>query len=274
MQNHGKNETNSKQNKDWFEVPNPREKISLLPEALQTAFSLTRPKTNFCLGRDIRVVPTAQLPPKLGLGSKEGQGRLLHDLASIELQAMELGARTLFEFPEAPAEFRKELAIVVESESQHLQLCLNELDSLGYQWGDWDVRLALWDTVSDQDSLIERVLIVHRYLEGSGLDAGESIMRRLLGVASKSVRRAVGVIVEEEVEHVLFGSRWYHKLCAENCLDPEAEFSRLCYQLSQRAPRREKISLDLRRRAGFTEFELEELEKLSQQNKFKNQIGY
>lgn len=250
----------TRQGMNWFSIPSPFEKIALLTGALSEAEKLTRGYSDFRLGRDIRVVSPAELPPKPGLSSHAGQGRLLHDLASIEMQAMELAVRTLYEFPDAPMEFRRELAAVALSEGEHLGMCLRGLESVGHAWGDWDVHLSLWNTVSKDDSLIDRVLIVHRYLEGSGLDAGDSILRRLIGVASKEVRNFVKRIVTEEVDHVLFGSRWYRKLCEEAKLDSEREFASRIGRIAALAPRRERVARDLRLRAGFTEFEIEALE--------------
>ena len=124
-----------------------------------------------------------QLPAKKGLSFKEGQARLLHDLASIELQAMELCLRSLYEYPDAPVAFREQLATIALGEGNHLQLCLNGIETLGFAWGDWPVHVALWHSTANSDSLLDRILIVHRYLEGSGLDAGDTLLRRLSGVA-------------------------------------------------------------------------------------------
>ncbi len=170
--------------------------------------------------------------------------------------------RTLCEYPEANLEFRQELAELALSEGRHLELCLNHLEWLGSHWGNWDVHLSLWNMVGCEDSLIDRILIVHRYLEGSGLDAGESILRRLCGVASKSVRSVVGVIVNEEIDHVRFGSLWYREFCESEHLDPEREFATRMERIARLAPRREKISRELRIKGGFSEVELEVLERL------------
>src|SRR6218665_1741766 len=59
--------------------------------------------------RDIEVLHAKKHPPKKGFSTAEGQARMLHDLANIELQAMELGLRTLVEFPNAPQGFKEEL---------------------------------------------------------------------------------------------------------------------------------------------------------------------
>jgi uncharacterized ferritin-like protein (DUF455 family) len=248
----------------WFEIENPMQKIAALPAELHAVMASTsRSSAALILGRDVEVVPMHLLPPKIGLSQPRGQARLLHDLANIELQAMELAVRTLHEFPEAPVDFREELAEIALSESRHLELCLKGIDTLGSRWGEWQVHSALWNTVGEDDTLLSRILIVHRYLEGSGLDAGESILRRLAGVADKATRDVVKTIVEEEVGHVLFGSRWYHRLAAIEKVDVEKDFALRMNEISRIAPRRERIARDVRTKAGFTDFELDVLESLT-----------
>lgn len=77
--------------------------------------------------RDALILPTKDHPKKLGLSLIEGQARALHDLASIELQAMELGLRTLAEFPDANRDFRNQMADLTLNEGEHLKLCLKSL---------------------------------------------------------------------------------------------------------------------------------------------------
>lgn len=247
----------------WFSLPSPFAKITQLPQVLAAAEGLSTPVSPAQLGRDIKVVSPADLPNKPGLSSKLGQARLLHDLANIELQAMELAVRSYVEYPEAPASFRKELAELALSEGRHLQLCLEGLISLEVPWGHWDAHLSLWNLVAPEDSLLDRILIVHRYLEGSGLDAGESILRRLSGVGDKQVRSCVRTIVDEEVDHVMFGSRWFRYFCEQERRDPEKEFAARIPRIAHLAPRRERLSHELRKKAGFTTAELATLESVS-----------
>src|SRR5688572_7772101 len=90
--------------------PNVFAKLAALPEVLAGLLRGESQAVPMNPGRDVQIFPINKLPPKKGLSTREGQARLLHDLASIELQAMELGVRTLAEYPEAPARFRVELA--------------------------------------------------------------------------------------------------------------------------------------------------------------------
>lgn len=214
-------------------------------------------------GRDIKLLLPGDLPPKKGLSYAEGQARMLHDLASIELQAMELGLRTLIEFPEAPIGFREELAAVTLSEAHHLKLCLQGIEKLGYRWGHWGTHTMLWGATSSLDSLLDRILIVHRYLEGSGLDAGDTLLRRLDSVLESPLHHISKVIVEEEVGHVEFGSRWYREICQKDKRDPQADFPERMENLRKRLPKRiERISRRLRLMAGFSELEINYLEGL------------
>jgi len=152
-------------------------------------------------------------------------------------------------------------------EARHLELCLNAIEALGFSWGHWPVHTLLWQSVSAADSLLDRVLIVHRYLEGSGLDAGGTLLRRLKGVPRSPLHDVVETIVREEVKHCDFGSRWYRILCEEAGLDSRQDFSQRILRLRSRLPKRiEPLSLELRAQAGFTDGELAWL------NEYRNSI--
>lgn len=242
-----------------IDVPDVWEKIKYIQKSCDSllaggSFALPRYP-----GRDVEVLDSKLHPPKLGFSKIAGQARMLHDLASIELQAMELGLRTLAEFPEAPQGFRAELAEVTVSEATHLRLCLEGIHDLGFQWGDWPVHCALWDAVSVEDALLDRILIVHRYLEGSGLDAGSYLIQRLNGVDDgKRTQQIVAQINFEEIGHVNFGSQWYRKICQSEKIDAGEDFPRRMEALRLKLPKRmEKINRDLRRKAGFTEQEID-----------------
>jgi uncharacterized ferritin-like protein (DUF455 family) len=243
--------------------PKARGKLASLPEVLARLLAGGAEQVPDRPGRDVQILPPHQLPNKKGLASLEGQSRMLHDLASIELQAMELGVRTLAEFPHAPVAFRQELAQITADEGRHFQLCIDLLDELGMPWGTFPTHIALWQAVSSEDSLLDRIVIVHRYLEGSGLDASDKLLRRLDSVPDKRVRNVVKVIRDEEMGHVQFGSRWYINLAIVEGMDPELDFESRLKSLMHRIPRRlEPINPVTRGEAGFTVKEIAALEDL------------
>ena len=247
-----------------FNIENINDKINVLRQSanfvLNQQFAIEVPHLP---ARDVSVLEFKAHPPKKGFSTKEGQARMLHDLASIELQAMELGLRTLAEFPEAPQEFKEKLWEITLSESEHLEMCLIEINALGFSWGDWPINCGLWQSVSSSDDLIDRVLIVHRYLEGSGLDAGDTLIKRLAGVDAANVQRAVQIINKEEVGHVLFGSEWYVKLCNNEGIDPNIDFKDRLNKLRIILPKRiSPINYELRKKSGFTDGEIKYLSEL------------
>mgnify|MGYP000721090671 CR=1 FL=1 len=213
--------------------------------------------------RDIEVLPPTLHPPKLGFSHAAGRARVIHDLASIELQAMELALRTLVEFPEAPPEFRRSLRDLAINEGEHFALCLNTLADMDFQWGHWPIHNGLWDCVRSDDSLLDRVLLVHRFLEGSGLDAGFTLHQRLSGVKDAAMKNCIARIHREELGHVQFGSRWFHHLSESSGKDPAAEFLAGVLRLLPRLPKRvEPLNVVLRSEAEFTPREIEICQKL------------
>jgi uncharacterized ferritin-like protein (DUF455 family) len=220
------------------------------------------------LPRDCQVMSTKELGAKPGLQSPEGQARLLHDLGNIELQAMELAIRTLAEYPDAPQEFREELRSVAIEESQHFLLCADRLVDLGFQWGFRPVHQALWEAVAEQP-LLERVMLVHRHMEATGLDAGSSILNRLTGLRQPPAREVVERIVRDELGHVEFGSRWFRRIARAEGRDPDACFAELFPSMLRRVPRTEKPKLELRAKAGFNAFELKVIDEVWSATNFK-----
>ena len=130
-----------------FTTADVRQKLRELEGACHQAL-LGRAATPLETARDIRIQATRERTPRAGLSLVAGRAQLLHDLANIELQAMELALRGVIEYPEAPPQLREELAALALSEGEHLKLCLDALEELGHKWGDWPIHLSLWQTIA------------------------------------------------------------------------------------------------------------------------------
>jgi uncharacterized ferritin-like protein (DUF455 family) len=258
----------------FFYSANVIEKIDQIESTVTEVLQYATPMHfNKPLLRDIMICSPQELPAKSGLSLADGQARLMHDLASIELQACEVMLRTLIEFPIAPVEFRETLGQMIIEEASHLKICLDCLTELNFHWGHWPVHICLWESLTNNDSLIDRMVIIHRYLEGSGLDAGAQILKRLNGVHAPNIYKGVNTIFKDEIKHVQFGSDWYRALCKQEGLDPNTDFPIRMEKLSSQLPKRlEKINRQLRIAAGFNNEELSYLEnrRLKQLGKLPN----
>jgi uncharacterized ferritin-like protein (DUF455 family) len=160
---------------------------------------------------------------------------------------------------------REQLVGIILDESRHLQLCLDGMHTLGFEWGFAPARTNLWDATSHDDTLLDRILIVHCYLEASGLDSGEWILNKLNGVINSAPRQIVRTIADEEIGHVQFGLNWFRSLCAKENKDASHEFQTRLTALHDKIPKRAaKITTDRRKAAGFTQVDLDFLVQFTQ----------
>lgn len=243
-------------------IANVWRKIEFMETACQKALEGQGPlEVPDLPARTPKIVEPKEMPTKKGFAHSEGRAHMLHDLASIELQAAELGLRTLIEFPDAPEEFKEKLFKITMEEVEHLKLCLEGLESLGFSWGDWPVQVKLWQSTAKDDDLLDRILIVHRYLEGAGLDASTRLLKRISGIDCPHIGKAIRKIASDEEAHVEFGSYWFQQICQVQNKDSDEEFKNRFRNLLPRLPRRlEKINSSLRLNLGFTKSELGVLE--------------
>lgn len=194
----------------------------------------------------------------------EGLAALLHAIAHIEFNAINLALDAVWRFPDMPEAFYRDWMRVADEEASHFTLLHELLQTLGYHYGDFPAHDGLWEMcVKTQNDITARMALVPRTLEARGLDATPLIQSRLKKVNSPAALRAVAVldvILRDEIGHVAIGNRWYGWLCARQGLEPVAHYRALARL--HNAPRlRPPFNLEARRAAGFTLDELDELQK-------------
>ncbi len=196
--------------------------------------------------------------PKRSLGSLEGRIGLLHALAHIEFNTINLALDALYRFRELPPQFYSDWLQVAVEEAQHFQLLHQRLQQLGAQYGDLPAHNGLWEAAcrTAHDPLV-RMALVPRVLEARGLDVTPGIMQRLRQINDHATIECLEVILREEVGHVAIGSHWFCYLCQQRGLEPKATFRQLLEQY--RTAVYPPFNLEARLRAGFTEQELHEL---------------
>ena len=186
----------------------------------------------------------------------EGRGALIHSLAHIELNAVDLGLDIVWRFPDMPKQFYIDWAIVAQEEAKHFTLLAEHLSGLGYQYGDFPAHTGLWDMAErTKGDLLARLALVPRTLEARGLDASPPVRDKLLSAGDKRGAEILSIILQDEIGHVATGNRWYRWLCNRRDLDPIATYKTLTERYS--APKlRGPFNLQARRAAGFDEDEL------------------
>ena len=204
--------------------------------------------------RPVLVEPAALKPRSPA--TREGRAALIHALAHIELNAVNLALDLAWRFEGMPAGFYREWIAVAGDEARHFQLLHAHLQALGFAYGDFPAHNGLWEMAEKtKRDLLARIALVPRTLEARGLDASPPIRQKLVSVGDDAGARILDVILRDEIGHVRLGNTWYRELCRQRSLDPAATYAVLAK--SYGAPRlRGPFNLEARRAAGFGEDEL------------------
>jgi uncharacterized ferritin-like protein (DUF455 family) len=194
------------------------------------------------------------------MATPEGVAALMHALAHIELNAVDLAADACWRFAGMPKVFYRDWAQVAREEAYHFGLLSDRLKELGYAYGDFPAHNSLWEMAEKtKHDVLARIALVPRTLEARGLDASPPIRNKLAGIGDKRGVEILDIILRDEIGHVAIGNRWYGHLCAERGLDPVGTYAELANRYG--APRlRAPFNLEARRAAGFSEVEIERLQ--------------
>lgn len=187
-----------------------------------------------------------------------GRAALVHALAHIEFNAINLALDAAQRFSGMPPDYYADWLRVADEEAQHFDLLNTHLATLGrgYAYGDFPAHNGLWEMAlrTAHDPLV-RMALVSRVLEARGLDATPLIVEKLKTANDLRMVEILAIIERDEIGHVAIGSRWFGWLCVERGLEPEATFRQLLID-HDAPPLRPPFNLAARRQAGFSEPEL------------------
>jgi uncharacterized ferritin-like protein (DUF455 family) len=186
----------------------------------------------------------------------EGRAALVHSLAHIELNAVNLALDAIWRFADMPAKYYLDWLSVAGDEARHFRLLESHLITLGFAYGDFTAHNGLWDMAeSTKHDVLARMALVPRTLEARGLDASPQVRNKLVSAGDMKAADIVSIILNDEVGHVYIGNYWYNWLCTKRGLDPIQTFAELA--IKHKAPRMlSPINVVARRAAGFSEEEL------------------
>lgn len=214
------------------------------------------------------LIPPNELP-KRGLGTTEGRIALIHAIAHIEFNAINLGLDAAVRFsgmpdqsnPSDPGHFYKDWLSVAADEARHFMMLSERLESLGARYGDLPAHNGLWEmAVKTEHDVLIRMALVPRVLEARGLDVTPGMIAKLKQAGDDETVRLLEIILEEEEGHVTIGTRWFRFCCEQRGLEPDSTFDELLHTYFKPPPKG-PYNEPARRRAGFSEVELARLRK-------------
>ena len=225
---------------------------------------------DFCLFKTVKYVPEKPIPglpespklvmpallPKRSMRTLEGRATLIHALAHIEFNAINLALDAVWRFESMPDNYYSDWLKVAREEAYHFSLLNAHLHSLGFEYGSFAGHNSLWEMVDrTKNDVLARMALVPRTMEARGLDASPQLRNKFAQIGDVKMTEILDIILRDEIGHVAIGNVWFNWLCVQQKCEPMATFEQLCTQYS--APKlKPPFNMDARRKAGFTEAEL------------------
>lgn len=168
--------------------------------------------------------------PRRKPGSPEGRIAILHAVAHIELNAVDLHWDLIARFGhiKMPMGYYDDWVKAADEESKHFNLICDCLEAAGSHYGALAAHAGMWRAAEDtRDDFLGRLAVVPMVLEARGLDVTPGMIKIFQNAKDKATVEALNVIYGEEVGHVAFGSKWFHFMCGRNEQDPKPIFHEL-----------------------------------------------
>jgi len=212
------------------------------------------------VGRPARPELVAPLDvPRRRLGTVAGRAALIHAIAHIEFNAINLALDAACRFPGLPRAYYQDWLQVAAEEAGHFGLLADHLATLGHRYGDFLAHNGLW-TMAEKTAgdMLTRMALVPRLLEARGLDVTPGMQARLQAAGDPEAVAILDIIFRDEVGHVAIGNRWFRWACAQRGLDPIATFRQYleAFDISRSIG---ELNVEARLRAGFEMAELDAL---------------
>ncbi len=194
--------------------------------------------------------------PKRAMGTLEGRKIMMHAIAHIEFNAINLALDAAQRFNDMPLAFYSDWMRVAAEEAYHFELVRAHLRHLGGEYGDYPAHNGLWEMAeSTAHDVLDRMALVPRVLEARGLDVTPGIQKKFINVGDTHAATLLDIIFKDEIGHVEVGSRWFRYVCKERYLKPTETFIALVEKYFPKGIGG-VLNLDAREQAGFSEAEI------------------
>ncbi|MCF6220234.1 MAG: ferritin-like domain-containing protein [Robiginitomaculum sp.] len=169
------------------------------------------------------------------IGTQAGRIALLHAIAHIEFNAIDLAADMVARFANSPRiaddkrrEFISDWVGVCADEARHFTMINERLLELGSHYGALTAHNGLWQAaLKTSHDLAARLVIVPMVLEARGLDVTPGMIEKLKSVSDVKSAEILSIIYDEEIPHVAAGTRWFTHICGRENSNPENTFKTL-----------------------------------------------
>jgi len=191
--------------------------------------------------------------PRRRRGGQNGRIALLHAIAHIELNAIDLHWDVAVRFADVdlPMGFWDDWISAADDEAKHFGLLADRLEALGSHYGALPAHAGMWRAAEDTtEDLLARLAIVPMVLEARGLDVTPDMIAAFEKAKDETSVSALKLIYKDEVAHVAYGSKWFNFLCGRENRDPKEAFHELVSHYFKR-PLKPPFNEEKRAEAGI-----------------------
>lgn len=177
-----------------------------------------------------RLLPPRDMPKRRAGASVAGRVALLHALAHIELNAIDLAFDIVARFaaPDLPRAFYDDWIRIGAEEARHFLGLAARLADFGAAYGDLPAHDGLWEAAEvTADDLLARLAVVPLVLEARGLDVTPAMIDRMAHFGDAATASMLETIYRDEIGHVATGRRWFGWLAESRGLEPRTAWQDL-----------------------------------------------
>lgn len=173
------------------------------------------------------------MPKRRKAGTKGNKIALLHALAHIELNAIDLAWDIMARFSyfyeaegfSLPKAFFDDWCKVADDEAKHFLLLQGRLQSLDASYGDLPAHDGLWEaSLQTAEDFAARLAVVPMVLEARGLDVTPGMIKMMQDQGDLETAAIFQTIHDDEITHVRAGTVWFESWCDYHGLDIEEEW--------------------------------------------------
>ncbi|RKZ49598.1 MAG: DUF455 domain-containing protein [Gammaproteobacteria bacterium] len=201
--------------------------------------------------------------PRRGMGTPQGRIILMHAIAHIEFNALNLAWDAVYRFRDLPREYYSDWIRVAREEARHFSMIRAWLEQHGSFYGEYAAHDGLWHmAIQTMDDSLIRMALIPRVFEARGLDVTPDMIKGLANHGAYEVAEILQQIYEDEIGHVHIGSSWFEFLCEQRKIKSDVTFQEILREY-QPVFIKNKLNKPARRQAGFSDSELTMIENIT-----------
>lgn len=184
----------------------------------------------------------SQMPKRRKAGTRASKIALLHAIAHIELNAIDLAWDIMARFSylsdehthknkteiTLPRDFFADWLKVADDEAKHFLMLESRLNDFDATYGDLPAHDGLWEASErTAEDFAARLAIVPMVLEARGLDVTPAMIKGMKTQNDQKTADMLQIIHDDEITHVRAGTVWFEYWCNHHNKDIEMHWQEL-----------------------------------------------